>query len=68
MRKDKTVIIREDILLANKYLRNQTQSTNKDYHFDTTGHSYGFGFGPVYLSNNETQHTVDSFAKSRLFN
>ena len=61
------VLTRDDILTANKYLRNQTQSSKKDYHFSTTGHIYDFGYGPVYTSNIETKHTVNKFAKSKYF-
>ena len=62
-----SVLTRDDILTANKYLRNQTQSSKKDYHFGTKGHIYDFGYGPVYTSNIETKHTVDKFSKSKYF-
>ena len=65
LRNDPTTLSRDNILLAKKYLRNQTQSSKKDYHFGTTDHIYGFGFGPVYASNNETKYTIDCFAKSK---
>ena len=55
----------DEVSLAKKYLRNQTQSSNKEYHFGTTGNIFGFGYGPVYSSNSETQYTIDRFAKSK---
>ena len=58
----------DDVSLVKKFLRNQTQSSNKEYHFGTTGNSYGFGYGPVYSSNSETQYTIYRFAKSKFIN
>ena len=58
----------DEVSLAKKYLRNQTQSSNKEYHFGTTGNIFGFGYGPVYSSNSETQYTIDRFAKSKFIN
>ena len=54
-----------DITIAKKFLRNQVQSSKKEYHYGTTGHIYGFGYSPVYSSNAETQYTIDRFAKSK---
>ena len=65
LRNNKTILSRDDILVAKKFLRNQTQSTKKDYHFGTSGHIFGFGYGPVYKSNEETKYTIDRFAKSK---
>ena len=65
LRNDPTTLTQDNILIAKKYLRNQTQSSKKDYHFGTTGHIYGFGFGSFYASNNETKYTIDRFAKSK---
>ena len=65
LRNDPTTLSRDNILIAKKYLRNQTQSSKKDYHFGTTGHIYGLGFGPIYASNNETKYTIDHFTKSK---
>ena len=56
---------RDDMLIAKKFLRNQTQSSKKDYHFGTTGNIYGFSYGPVYTSNKDTQYSIDRFAKSK---
>ena len=65
LRNNKNTLSREDILIAKKFLRNQTESTKKDYHFGTSGHIFGFGYGPVYKSNEETKYTIDRFAKSK---
>ena len=65
LRQNPAAFTRDDLLIAKKFLRNQTQSSKKDYHFGTTGNIYGFGFGPVYTSNKETQYTIDQFAKSK---
>ena len=56
---------RDDMLIAKKFLQNQTQSSKTDYHFGTTGNIYGFGYGPVYTSNKDTQYSIDRFAKSK---
>ena len=66
LRQHNTMICHDDILIAKKFLRNQTQTSKKDYHYGTTGHIYGFGYGPVYSSNPTTKHTVEKFAKSKL--
>ena len=58
----------DDVSLAKKYLRNQAQSSNKEYHFGTTDNIFGFGYGPVYSSNSEIQYTIDRFAKSKFIN
>ena len=67
LRKNENVLTHEDILVTSRYLQKQTKTTKTDYHFGTTGHIYGFGYGPIYSSNQKTQHTVDKFAKSKLF-
>ena len=54
-----------DLLIANKYLRNQVVNSKSDYHLGTTGTIHGFGFGPVYSSNAVTQHSIDKIAKSK---
>ena len=41
LRKNENMLTREDILVTNRFLRNQTQTTKKDYHFGTTGHIFG---------------------------
>ena len=58
----------DDVSLTKKYLRNQTQRSNKEYHFGTTGNIFGFGYGAVYSSNYETQYNIGRFAKSKFVN
>lgn len=53
-----------DIKLAKTHLRNQVVNSSKTYHFGTTGTIHGFGFGPVYKSNEVTNHSIEKFAKS----
>ena len=55
----------DDVSLVNRYLRNQTKSTHKEYYSRTTGNIYGFGYGPVYSSNCKTKYTIDRFATSK---
>ena len=57
-----------DVILAKKYLRNQVVGTEKKYHYGTTGTIHGFGFGPVYKSNEDTKHSIEMFAKSEYIN
>ena len=64
LRKNPTSFSRDDILIPQKILRNQTKTSKKEYHFGTTGNIYNFGYGPVYTFNAETQYTIDQFAKS----
>ena len=47
-------VIKDDLMIATKYLRNRVVNSNKDYHFETTGKTHGFWFDPVYSSNLET--------------
>ena len=54
----------DDVILAKKYLRNQVVASEKNYHYGTTGTIHGFGFGPVYKSNEDTKHSIEMFAKS----
>ena len=58
-------IYADDLPLAEKYLRNQVVNSKSDYHFGTTGTIHGFGFGPVYSLNSETQYSIDKIAKSK---
>ena len=53
-----------DLKLAKTHLRNQVVNSSKTYHFGTTGTIHGFGFGPVYKSNEVTNHSIEKFAKS----
>ena len=64
LRKLDEMVTADDVILAKKYLRNQVVASEKKYHYGTTGTIHGFGFGPVYKSNEDTKHSIEMFAKS----
>lgn len=53
-----------DLQLMKRFLRNQISTTTKNYHFNTTGTIYGFGYGPK-SNKNEYGHSVCRFATSK---
>ena len=68
LRKLDVQVTANNIILAKKYLQNQVVASEKKYHYDTTGTIHGFGFGPVYKSNEDTKHSIEMFAKSEYDN
>ena len=57
-------IEQNDLQLLKRYHRNQIATTTKNYHFNTTGIIYGFGYGPK-SNRNEYGHSVCKFATSK---
>ena len=68
LRKNENMLTREDILVTNRFLRNQTQTTKKDYHFGTTGHIY-MGLAMVLFVHPTQKHNKlwISLQKNKLF-
>ena len=55
----------DEISLAKKFFYNQSHSSKKEYHFNTTGTIHSFGYGPVYRQDPTTKHSVARFATSK---
>ena len=53
-----------ELLLSKKYFYNQTQGSNKEYHFRASGTIHSFGYGAMYHRNPITGHTINQFANS----
>ena len=64
IRTSPSIIESNDLHLMKYYLRNQIATTTKNYHFNTTGIIYGFGYGPK-SNRNEYGHSVCRFANSK---
>ena len=65
--KSKLFFEEKDMKLMKRYLRNQITTTSKNYHFNTTGTIYGFGYGPK-SNKNEYGHSICRFANSKFEN
>ena len=55
----------DEISMAKKFFYNQSHSSKKEYHFNTTGTIHSFGYGPVYRQDPITKHSVARFATSK---
>ena len=55
---------KNELLLSKRFYYNQTQGSNKEYHFRTSGTIHSFGYGAMYHRNQVTGHTFDRFATS----
>ena len=56
----------EELNLAKNFLYNQVSSSNKEYHFRTSGTIHSFGYGAKYTQHPTTKYSVDKFATSKL--
>lgn len=53
-----------ELLLSKRFFYNQTQGSNKEYHFRTSGTIHSFGYGAMYHRNPVTGHSIDKFSTS----
>ena len=50
------------ISLARKFFYNQSNSSKKEYHYNTTGTIHSFVYGPMYHQDPVTKRTVAKFS------
>ena len=56
-----------EILLAKKFLYNQSNGNKKNCHFDTSGTIHSFGYGLMYHQDPLTRHSFAKFSTSKFF-
>ena len=55
----------EEISLAKKIFYNQSNSSKKEYQYNTTDTIQSFGYGPMYHQDHVTKHTIVKFSTSK---